>query len=205
MKDIILVGAFHEVIELANECNLNIIGIIDNNIKKRYFNIQILGSDREAEEIYLKYSKVPLVISPDVPQVRERLFKFYSTIGFKFQNLISPKADISKSASLGNGILVQQNVNITSNVIIKDGVRLNVCACVMHDSIINAFTTLAPCSVILGRVNIGKRVYIGANATILPLISIGEDSIIGAGSVVIRDVEPNITVVGVPAKPIFRE
>ncbi len=43
---------------------------------------------------------------------------------------------------------------------------------------------------------------IGANATILPGIIIGKNAVVGAGSVVTKDVEPNSTVAGNPAKPI---
>lgn len=49
---------------------------------------------------------------------------------------------------------------------------------------------------------IGDGVMIGANASILGNIHIGRCAKIGAGSVVVRDVEPQTTVVGVPAKTI---
>src|SRR5579863_1529911 len=43
------------------------------------------------------------------------------------------------------------------------------------------------------------RVFVGNNANILGNITIGENSRVGAGSVVLSDVPPNSTVVGVPA------
>ena len=46
---------------------------------------------------------------------------------------------------------------------------------------------------------IGDGVMIGANASVLGNIRIGHCAKIGAGSVVVRDVEPQTTVVGVPA------
>ena len=49
---------------------------------------------------------------------------------------------------------------------------------------------------------VGNGASIGANATILPGISIGENSIIGAGSVVTKSVEPGVTVIGNPARPM---
>lgn len=51
---------------------------------------------------------------------------------------------------------------------------------------------------------IGNGVMIGANASILGNIRIGNNAKIGAGSVVVSDVPPSITVVGVPAKPVAR-
>lgn len=202
MKEIIIVGAFHEVIELAIEIGYNIVGIIDNKIKNSFRNIQILGTDNDAEEIYKMYSEVPLVISPDKPLVRKTLHDFYSKIGFQFQSMISPRAQISESAKIGCGVFVQHNVVISSNVTIENGVRINVNACIMHDSVIGNFTTISPCVVVLGHVRIGEGAYLGANSTILPLITIGNGSVIGAGAVVNKIVGSNITVAGVPAKQL---
>ena len=47
-------------------------------------------------------------------------------------------------------------------------------------------------------------VFVGNNANILGNITIGENSRVGAGSVVVRDVPPNSTVVGVPAHIVYR-
>jgi len=49
-----------------------------------------------------------------------------------------------------------------------------------------------------------RGVFVGNNANILGDITIGENSRVGAGSVVLRDVPPNSTVVGVPAHIIYR-
>ena len=49
---------------------------------------------------------------------------------------------------------------------------------------------------------IGNDVLIGSNSVILPGVTIGNSSIIAAGSVVIRDVESNTIVGGIPAKMI---
>jgi serine O-acetyltransferase len=51
---------------------------------------------------------------------------------------------------------------------------------------------------------IGNAVIVGAGVKILGNISIGEDCRIGAGSVVLRDVPPNSTVVGVPGRVVYQ-
>ena len=47
-------------------------------------------------------------------------------------------------------------------------------------------------------------VFIGNNANLLGNITIGENSRVGAGSIVLSDVPPNSTVVGVPAHIVYR-
>jgi len=49
---------------------------------------------------------------------------------------------------------------------------------------------------------IGNRVLIGANASVLGNIRIGDGAKIAAGSVVLKPVDDNCTVAGVPAKPV---
>src|SRR5258708_23077424 len=47
-------------------------------------------------------------------------------------------------------------------------------------------------------------VFIGNNANVLGNIAVGQNSRVGAGSVVLNDVPPNSTVVGVPAHIVYR-
>ena len=49
-------------------------------------------------------------------------------------------------------------------------------------------------------IHIGKRVWIGSNATILPGVTIGDGASVAAGAVVTKDVPENTIVSGVPAK-----
>ena len=56
-----------------------------------------------------------------------------------------------------------------------------------------------------GPPTIGNNVIIHAGATILGKLCIGDNSTVGANSLVIRDVPPNVTVLGVPAKIISRK
>ena len=52
---------------------------------------------------------------------------------------------------------------------------------------------------------IGNGVVIGAGAKVLGNILVGDNSRVGAGSVVLRNVPDNSTVVGVPAHIVFRD
>ena len=196
----ILVGAFSEMVELCELCNISIVGIIDNIQQGSYRNIPILGNDNNARVLFEKYGKYPLVLTPDSPHIRQKLANHYKAYGWTFCNVISPTAMVSNSAFLGNGIVIQSGCNISSNTIIGDFVKINTQSNVMHDCNIGAYTTIAPRAVVLGRINIGELCYIGANSTILPSLSIGSNSIVGAGAVVTKDISESRIVKGIPAK-----
>lgn len=202
MKSVILIGAFIETIELCEKCGYTIEGIFDNNEQGEYYGYPILGADEDLLSMQSRFYKIPLVLVPDMPKVREKLYTMYKKNGFQFETVISPDALVSRSAKIGEGSMIQDGCNISSKVEIGRCVRVNSCANVMHESIVENFATVAPNAVILGRCNIGTRAYIGANATILPERVIGKDAIVGAAAVATKNVGEGNVMVGNPARKI---
>lgn len=200
MNKAILVGAFHEMVELCELTGIELVGIIDNNLKGNFLGYPILGTDADAQTLFQNYHDIPLILSPDRPVLRVQLVEIYNLPGFSFRSVISPRATVSPSAFIGKGVVVQSGVNVSASTVIKDFAKLNVSANIMHDSIVGSFTTVAPNAVVLGKVHIGERCYIGANATILPNRVVNDDAVVGAGSVVTRDIDSFITVKGNPAR-----
>ncbi len=198
--DVILLGGFHEIIELCDECNLNIVGIIDNKLTGTYYDVPVIGTDDDAKKLFPEYKTCKIVVVPDSPQIREKLVSVYKYIGYNFATVISPLAHISKFVEIGEGTVIQSGVNVSSATKIGCFCKLNTNSNVMHDNQIGDFTTIAPNAVSLGGVETGRCVYIGANATVLPQIYIGENAVVGAGAVVTHNVAKCTTVKGVPAK-----
>ena len=200
-KKVIIIGAFHEIIELAEDNRFEIIGLVDSIKKNYYRGYKIIGTDADAKNFDKSY---PLIITPDSPYIRLKLVEYYLSLGFKFTKLISRYGKISKSAEINNGVIAQSGVNVSSECIIEKFVKLNTCCNIMHNSFIGQFTTIAPNAVILGGVKVRSNCYIGSNSTILPYIEIMDNSIVGAGSVVTKDVPPFTIVAGNPAKVLKR-
>ena len=53
-------------------------------------------------------------------------------------------------------------------------------------------------------VHIGKNCWLGAGVIVLPGITIGDNTVVGAGSVVTKDLPPNVIAVGNPCR-VLRE
>jgi serine acetyltransferase len=99
--------------------------------------------------------------------------------------------EISPGALIGKNFKgVFRNVAITNKTKIGENVR------------IEANVTIAPSKG--GPPIIEDDVQIHTGAVIFGSINIGKGSVIGANSLVLKSVEPYSTVVGVPAKPVFR-
>ncbi len=197
MEEIILIGYFIEIEELCKKCGCSIIGIVDNEPKGIY---PYLGNDNDFIEKALDYRDIQLVITPDKPEIRERIFEKYKSRGFRFKTLIAPESVVSENALISEGCIIQSLCNISSNVFLDKGVRVNTGANIMHDCCIGAFSVVAPDAVLLGHVSIGKKAYIGANSTLLPNVTINNSAVVGAGAVVTKDVDGGAVVIGVPAK-----
>jgi serine O-acetyltransferase len=52
---------------------------------------------------------------------------------------------------------------------------------------------------------LGSNILIGAGAKVIGKITVGDGARIGANAVVVKNVEPDTTVVGIPAKPVQRK
>ena len=168
---VILVGGFHEIIELCEDNDIEIAGIIDNYLTNdTYWGYPIIGTDDKAKVLFETYKNVPVLITPDVPHVRYKLYHYYKSIGFQVASLISRDASISRSAIIGEGTIIQRGANLSSNIKIGQMVKVNTNANIMHDCLIGNYVTVAPNAVLLGKVEIDDKAYIGANATLLPSV-----------------------------------
>jgi sugar O-acyltransferase (sialic acid O-acetyltransferase NeuD family) len=202
MKDsIILIGSFIEIIELCQENDIVIAGLVDIDKKNEYSPIPVIGSEININAWKNDYNKFKIIITPDEPNKRKELALFYTSHGFNHSKIISRHARISKSAIIQSGSVVQAGANISSEVTVGEFVKINNNANVMHNAEIGDFTTIAPNAVILGYVKIGQSCYIGSNATILPNLYICDNVIVGAGSVVTKNINTPFSVyTGIPAR-----
>lgn len=125
-------------------------------------------------------------------------------MGFSFTKMIHPSARVSKSATIGEGAVINSGVQIAASVKIGDFVYVNRGSLIGHDTRIGKYSVLSPGVNIAGSVNIGKGSYVGIGAIIIDRTNIGEQCFIGAGSLVTKNVPDHVKVVGVPARIIAR-
>jgi serine O-acetyltransferase len=131
--------------------------------------------------------------------VSYRIAHFFYTIKFFFL-----ARWLSQFARFLTGIEIHPGSKIGERLFIDHGMGVVVgeTAIIGNDVLIYQGVTLGGTGVEKGKRHptIGNNVVIGTGAKVLGNITIGDNSYIGANAVVIKDVPPNSTVVGVPGR-----
>jgi len=119
-----------------------------------------------------------------------------------FETIVHPTAYISRTATLGNGVVILPNTTVASYATIGKHVIVLANSVINHNSVLGDGTILASSVIIAGNVHVGQCCYLGSNSTIRDNIEIEDYCLIGMGSNVVRSVETRSIVAGNPAKLI---
>jgi len=136
------------------------------------------------------------------PKAREKYINIIKSKKGIFLTLISPNAYVSDMAEIGEGVTISRFCTINENTKIGDFTYIHSYSTLGHDSCVGKFCSLGAYTFLGGYAKIGNRATLHTRTTVLPRVTVGDDSVTGAGSVVIRNVQPGITVFGNPAKKV---
>ncbi len=152
--------------------------IDEDDAIKYHTGLQAVSMYRESHELWLKGEK---------DKAREINYKAHQLTGCD----IHPGATIGKRFFIDHatGVVIGETTEIGNDVSIYQGV------------------TLCGVSTNKGKRHptIGNHVVVGCNASVLGAIRIGNNVRIGAGSVVLKDVPDDCTVVGVPGRIVRKK
>ena len=146
-------------------------------------------------------------IAPSVKLGRSvKLSKFINLYGCEIgdETKIGAFVEIQKNASVGRRCKISSHTFVCEGVTIEDNVFIGHGVTFINDSYPRATAQDGELQTEkdwrVERTLVKTGASIGSGSTILSNVVIGENAIVGAGSVVTRDVPPNVIVAGNPAK-----
>ena len=207
MTDLVLFGTggfAREVLQVALDANedqprWNVLGFLDDDRKAHgahVHDLPVLGGAEWAAG----HPEVAVAIAIGGTAARRRIA--HRLAGTRFATLIHPRAWVGRRVEIGEGAIVCAGTAVTTDVVLGRHVILNLNCTVGHDAHLRDFVTAAPTVNVSGNVTVGDGCDLGTGSTIIQGIEIGAWSIVGAGATVVRDLPPNVTAVGSPARPI---
>ena len=178
-------------ITVYNNLNLPIV----NTFQHEDFKIEVLPEvDMNNYDVY--------VMGVYQPNLKNKLIKELGLTTDKFINVIHDGLDMSKTSTIGSGVLINSKVSIAAHTKIGDFVSINKHVSIGHHVTIGDYCSINPGTNIAGNVIIGEGTTIGMGTNVINGIKIGKNTIIGAGSLVTKDIPDNVVAYGSPCKII---
>ena len=191
MEKIVLIGggghckSCIDVIE--QEKKFEIKGILDiaEKVGEKILGYKIIGTDDDIEKFVNEGCCFLITVGQiQSANLRIKLFEKVKNAGGKFATVVSPRAYVSKHASVDEGTVVMHDALINADAKIGINCIINTKSLIEHKCIIKNDCHIAVGAVIAGEVEIGEESFIGANSTIVQCVKIPSKSFIKAGSLV---------------------
>ncbi len=180
------------------------VGFLDANVAlhgQRVDGVAVLGSPTQPPRRWLDRIDQAIVAIGDNP-TRHMYAETLESLGLHLGNAIHPRAVVADTARLGRNVVICAAAVICAHCRIDDSCIVNTASIVDHESLIGRASHICPGARLAGRVRVEDFAFVGIGSTIIQGVTIGRGATVGAGAVVLRDVPPLSTVVGVPARVI---
>jgi sugar O-acyltransferase (sialic acid O-acetyltransferase NeuD family) len=180
-----------------------VVAFIDDDANRQggmEWGIPVLG--REALSRYPDARVLAVPGSPASYRTRRRLIESLGVDANRYAQVIHPSAQISPRATLGRNLLIMAGVVVTGNASVGDHVCVLPNSVIQHDARVDDGALIGANVTIAGGVQVSESCYIASGSTLMNGLRIGARSLVGLGSTVIRDVAPDTTVAGNPARTL---
>lgn len=199
-------GFGREVLALIRNVNqtkhtFEVLGFVDDGIAvgTKVHELSVIGDVSMVEQMGAEGA----VVAIGKTQLREEVVSRMPS-GLKFPNVIHPLAIFqdTERIQMGQGNIICACNIFTTDIKLGNFCIINLACTIGHDATMNDFCSIMPGVNISGGALLQRGVYVGTGAKLIKATTLGSYSTVGAGAVVDSDIEPNQTVVGVPARAL---
>ena len=171
-----------DVIEQENK--FEIAGIVGKDaVSGILVGYPILGCDDNLDALRLSYDYALVTVGQiKSPSTRIRLFEYAVSLGYTLPTVISPRAYVSKYASIGEGTIIMHDALINARASIERNCIINTKSLVEHDAVIEDNCHISTGAIINGGSKVRQGTFVGSNAVTKETAETKEYDFIKAGS-----------------------
>lgn len=169
---------------IEQEDKFKIAGIVDKDaVCGALYGYPILGGDDDLQELRTKFSYAFIAVGQiKSPEPRIRLFEHVRSLGFILPTIVSPRAYISRHASIGEGTIIMHDALVNSCANIGCNCIVNSKALIEHDGIVEDHCHISTAVIINGGAKVRRGTFVGSNTTMKESVETKENDFIKAGS-----------------------
>lgn len=171
-----------DVIEQENK--FQIAGIVDNSgAMNELLGYPVLGGDECLAHLRPRCSHALVTVGQiRSPEVRIRLFRLAKSLGFMLPFVISPRAYVSRHATIGEGTIILHDALINSRAIIGNNCIINTKALIEHDGVVEDHCHISTAAIVNGGAVVRQGTFVGSNAVTREGVRTRANDFIKAGS-----------------------
>jgi sugar O-acyltransferase (sialic acid O-acetyltransferase NeuD family) len=165
-----------------------------SNWGKKILDLPIIGPISEISSKNCSHAIIAIGSNADRKRIAAEIDIDWITVVHPFA-WVHPKVSLGKGTIVCAGAVIQPGAKVGSHVI------LNTRSSVDHHCRVGDYAHIAVAH-LAGGASIDEGVFMALGSVVLPKIRVGAWATVGAGAVVRKNVLPNTTVVGNPARPL---
>jgi sugar O-acyltransferase (sialic acid O-acetyltransferase NeuD family) len=137
-----------------------------------------------------------------IPALRRKCYERIEARGGRFVSLVHRTAVVGDEVEFGDGVILCPCAVVSGYNKIGKGVVVNMHATIDHDANVGDWTQVNCHCDITGGVQVGSEVWFGSHVAVAPRVRIGDRAYLGIGSAILRDVDADTKVFGLPARRV---
>lgn len=154
----------------------------------RILGYPVLGTDADLPAMRADFAHALVTIGQiKTPDARIRLFDRLEQCGYALPAIVSPRAHVSRHATLGAGTIVMHGAIVNAGAVVGRNCIINSQSLVEHDAVIADHCHISTAAAINSGVRVGASTFIGSNSCVRQGIDIGARCVIGMGQRVLAD------------------
>lgn len=195
-QSIVLIGAgghcrsCMDVIE--QEGRWDIVGLVGqkDEIGASVLGYKVIASDAELADLAKDYSYALITVGHiHTSSLRAQLFHDARRLGFTLPVVVSPRAYVSRHASIGDGTVVFHGAVVNAGARIGMNCIVNSRALIEHDVVVGDHCHISTGAILNGDVRVGTCSFVGSASVVKQGLTLGEHSFLGMGVALKRDLD----------------
>lgn len=193
-----------DVVERQGEHH--IVGLIDafRTHGEETMGYHVLGAEADLPVLAELHALGGVLVAIGDNHVRARVTAGVAALcpDLRFITAVHPQASVARGVLIGAGSVLMAGAVVNPGCEMGPGCIVNTRASLDHDSVMDAFSSLAPAAATGGNCHVGSCSALGMGGLLLQRLRIGAHSVVGAGAVVTRSVPDMCVSYGAPARVI---